>query len=60
MHLAGAKLDPATMEPFNMVSKSAQPIRYAITVAGIPGNSRSSARTCTSTPSASVGRGARS
>jgi hypothetical protein len=44
----------------SVVSECAQPIRCAITVAGIRGNSTSSARTRASTPSANLGRGARS
>ena len=42
-----------------MVSECAQPIRAAMTVVGIRGNSAGTARTCASTPSAGVGCGAR-
>src|SRR3954447_18025069 len=42
------------------VNECAQPIRCAITVAGIRGYSTSNARTCASTPSASVGCSSRS
>jgi hypothetical protein len=43
-----------------MVNECVQPIRSAITVAGIRGNSASNARTCGSTASTSDPRGPRS